>query len=241
MSSPNLIVIPARYQSSRFPGKPLALIHGKPMIQRVYEQCSQVGNCKVVIATDDKRIEKACIEFGANIFMTQKSHVSGTDRVAEVAKYSAEYRNIINVQGDEPCMHIEQIEKVINLLNSGANIATLKKKVDKGLIQEPNIVKVVTNILGKALYFSRSPIPYERNNFDEYFKHIGIYGFKRNILLEITKLKPSPMEKAESLEQLRWLENGYSIDCGITNLESPNVDQPSDISVVESYLKGIQD
>mgnify|MGYP000625072317 CR=1 FL=1 len=128
MSSPNLIVIPARYQSSRFPGKPLALIHGKPMIQRVYEQCSQVGNCKVVIATDDKRIEKACIEFGANVFMTQKSHISGTDRVAEVAKYSAEYRNIINVQGDEPCMHIEQIEKVINLLNSGANIATLKKK-----------------------------------------------------------------------------------------------------------------
>ncbi|MDB4347263.1 3-deoxy-manno-octulosonate cytidylyltransferase [Bacteroidia bacterium] len=236
-----LIVIPARYASTRFEGKPLALINDKYLIQRVYEQCTQVKNADVVIATEDKRIETAVKEFTQNIVMTSADHPSGTDRVAEVVKQLShnKYDYIINVQGDEPCVQPEQVQALLTLLKGKAQIATLKKKIDSKKAEDRNTVKVVCDVKGKALYFSRAKIPSEQTHETHYFKHVGMYGFETETLLALSILKPSMLEKSERLEQLRWLESGFSVYCAETHFESPSVDVPEDIALVEDYLNSV--
>lgn len=228
-------IIPARYQSSRFPGKPLADINGKSMIQRVWEIASSV-NCiqRVIIATDDKRIFKHSIEFGAEVMLTSADHINGTERIAEVSrKLDDDYDFILNIQGDEPFLAIEQIESLCNLISTdNFQIATLAKKIlDVDEISSPNVVKVVTAKNGKALYFSRYAIPYNRQSIENisYYKHIGMYAFKSNILQELIQLPISDLENAESLEQLRWLEAGYNIGVEYTEYESFGIDTPEDL------------
>lgn len=237
-----LIVIPARYASTRFPGKPLALINDKTLIQRVYEQCVQVNNADVVIATEDKRIETEVKKFTQNVVMTSPDHPSGTDRVAEVVKHLSQnkYKYIINVQGDEPCVRPEQVQSLLTLLKGKAQIATLKKEIDAIKSEESNTVKVVCDEIGRALYFSRARIPFEQNESTRYFKHIGMYGFEAETLMTLALLKPSMLETSERLEQLRWLESGYSIYCAETHYESPSVDVPEDIAIVEAYLNSAE-
>lgn len=237
-----LIVIPARYESTRFPGKPLALIAGISLIERVYKQCILVKDADVVIATDDDRIIKAVNAFTKNCILTKKDHASGTDRVAEVAQKLARnnYKYIINVQGDEPCVQPEQIENIVKLLKKGAEIASLKKNISTKLAQDPNAVKVVCDDQDKALYFSRAAIPYARNGKGDYFKHVGLYGFDMEVLLELAQLPMSGLEKTEGLEQLRWVQAGYTIHCGTTKFESPSVDVPEDVDVVETFLAGVR-
>jgi len=236
-----LVVIPARYGSTRFPGKPLAQILGKSLVQRVYEQCLLLNDVTVVIATDDTRIVNHCKSIDAASVMTSLEHQSGTNRVAEVAAHSAyiDCDFIINVQGDEPCILPEQIKAVIDLLKNGATIATLKKAITATVAENPNVVKVVTNNHGRSLYFSRACIPFQRNQsiVPVYFKHIGIYGFARKTLLEVAQLPMGLYENMEQLEQLRWLENGFEIACATTAFESPAVDVPEDIQKVEAFLK----
>jgi 3-deoxy-manno-octulosonate cytidylyltransferase (CMP-KDO synthetase) len=240
-----LAIIPARFASTRFPGKPLVLIQGKSMIQRVYEQvklCKKVD--KIVVATDDLRIFEAVEAFGGEVMMTKSDHVSGTDRCAEVARKYKTAQFILNVQGDEPFVQPEQIDLLIATLqaNKQTQIATLAKKIEKNdVLFNPNSVKVVFGEDKLALYFSRHPIPYLRGqeqenwlNHQNFYKHIGLYGFQRKTLLKIAKLQPSTLEKAESLEQLRWLENGYKIGVGITELETVGIDTPEDIILIEN-------
>lgn len=228
-------IIPARYQSSRFPGKPLADIKGKSMIQRVWEVANSV-NCiqRVIIATDDERIYNHSIDFGAEAMLTSPEHINGTERIAEVArKLEDEYDFILNIQGDEPFLAIEQIEGLCNIISSGNfQIATLAKKIiDADEIQSPNVVKVVTAQNGKALYFSRFAIPYNRQGLENvsYYKHIGMYAFKAAVLQELIQLPVSELENAESLEQLRWLEAGYNIGVEYTEYESFGIDTPEDL------------
>ncbi len=225
-------VIPARYESSRFPGKPLVDIRGKSMVQRVYEQASLSILDEVVVATDDDRIFQHCEEKGLNVVMTAKDHQSGTDRCAEVAKnYPAQV--VVNVQGDEPFIDPSQINDLINLFDDeSCDIGTLVKPLEQGHqdIEDPNKVKVVLAV-NRAMYFSRSAIPYKRNHDAAvpYYKHIGLYAYKSRVLSEIALLSPSKLEQIESLEQLRWLENGYVIKVKETTLETPNVDTPEDL------------
>ncbi len=232
-------IIPARYASTRFPGKPLVDISGKSMIQRVYEQAKKCGDlAEVIVATDDERIFKHVIDFGGVAVMTSPDHQSGTDRCAEVALQHRQYEVIINIQGDEPYIDPEQISKLAACFNTaGTQIATLIKKVqNEQELFNPNSPKVVVNKLLEAVYFSRSPLPHIRgkepkdwlNNFI-YFKHIGIYGYRADILQQITKLPVSSLEKAESLEQLRWIENGYRVKVAETDLETYAVDTPEDL------------
>lgn len=231
-------IIPARYASSRFPGKPLVLIDGKTMIQRVYEQSkkSKLLN-RVVVATDDERIYKHVISFGGEVVMTSPNHQSGTERCAEVAKkiIADAY---INIQGDEPYIHPEQIDEVALLLQKQeVEIATLIKQItDSEELFNVNKPKVVIGADNRALYFSRQTIPFLRDveqsnwlNHQTFYKHIGIYGYKRNVLLNLVKLPMSLLEKAEALEQLRWLENGYQIYTSTTQLESYSVDTEADL------------
>lgn len=233
-------IIPARFASTRFPGKPLVDIDGKTMIQRVYEQVKKVAMIKdVVVATDDERIKNAVESFGGKAVMTLSAHQSGTDRCNEVVeKMNGVFDVIVNIQGDEPFIHPEQIEKVCSLFSSqNVQIGTLVKKIktDEELVN-PNVVKAVIGSNNKALYFSRAVIPYLRNiSFEEwvdknaFFKHIGIYAYRTNILKEITLLPQSKLELAESLEQLRWLENGYTIHALETEYESVAIDTPEDL------------
>ena len=233
-------VIPARYDSSRFPGKPLVDIMGKSMIQRVYEQAIQVESLdKVIIATDDTRIFDHATEKKMNVIMTAKDHPSGTDRCAEVAQ-KIDCDVVVNIQGDEPFLEPNDIELLVSRFkNPDCQIATLITPVSSAEdMQNPNRVKCVTNLSGKALYFSRSPIPYEQGKTAEKgFRHIGLYAYRRSVLLEISKLKPSALEQSESLEQLRWLENGYSIYTAVTHAQSPNIDTPEDLEAVLSTLR----
>lgn len=236
---PVLGLIPARYASTRFPGKPLVDIAGKSMIQRVFEQakkCMQLDD--VVVATDDERILNHVLEFGGNAVMTSTEHQSGTDRCAEVSLQYPDYDVIINIQGDEPFIDPEQIGKVISCFDSpDTQLATLVKKI--GSEQElfnPNSPKVIINKNSEAIYFSRLPLPYIRGQEQEnwlqhftFFKHIGIYGYRADILHQATKLPVSSLEKAESLEQLRWIENGYKIKVAETDLETYAIDTPEDI------------
>lgn len=235
-----LAVIPARYASSRYPGKPLVEIAGKPMVQHVYEKClAASGIAHVIIATEDERIVQACKRFGGEAELTSSDHTSGTDRVAEVAARHREYDFVLNVQGDEPGIEPETIQAVADLLrNSDVQIASAMTKFFAGESPEnPSGVKVVTDKRGDALYFSRAPIPFYRDpGVPEkiYFRHLGAYGFRRDILLQLTKLAPSSLERAESLEQLRWLEAGYRIRCAEVQSRSSGIDTPDDL---DSFLK----
>lgn len=237
-------VIPARYESSRFPGKPLALINGKTMIQRVYEQVKKTSKITdVIIATDDKRIMENVSSFGGKAMLTSTTHLNGTSRCYEVFEKTnlqkpEYYDAVVNIQGDEPFIEPEQINQVCDLLiNKKAGIATLAKKIENVEdLFNPNTVKTVFGTTGSALYFSRSPIPflrtYEKNdwlNHANYYKHIGIYGFTKSTLQEIVLMKPSKLEVAESLEQLRWLENGIQITIDVTDFESIGIDTPEDL------------
>jgi 3-deoxy-manno-octulosonate cytidylyltransferase (CMP-KDO synthetase) len=237
-------IIPARFASSRFPGKPLVDIHGRSMILRVYDQALLSGVFReVIVATDDKRIYNHVAEAGYQAVMTSAAHRSGTDRCLEAAEIREKsqgetFKHIINIQGDEPFIHPEQIRKVAAVLSaSGAAITTLAKLIDSHEeIFNPNVVKVVFDKNMDALYFSRSPVPCLRDvdvthwaNQKAHFKHIGIYGYRTEILRTICSLPESGLEKQESLEQLRWLENGLRIKIDITELESVSVDTPEDL------------
>lgn len=244
----SLGIIPARFASTRFPGKPLVEIVGKTMIQRVYEQASQSRLGEVVVATDDQRIYDHVRALGGKVEMTSTAHLTGTDRCAEVALLPKfrECQFVVNVQGDEPFIAPAQINTALAFLveNEGLPIATLAKPIDpkSGLdIFDPNMVKVVFDKSCRALYFSRWPLPFHRNLEKEnwlaaspFFKHIGLYAFRREALLAVAKLPPSPLELAESLEQLRWLDNGFPIGVALTKLESLSIDSPADLEKVLS-------
>ncbi|MGD0210557.1 MAG: 3-deoxy-manno-octulosonate cytidylyltransferase [Desulfomonilia bacterium] len=222
-------VIPARYASSRFPGKPLVDIAGKPMIMRIYEQVVACGEIdKVLIATDDVRIRDAVEAFGAQPAMTSPECLSGTDRVAQaISGLDADY--VVNVQGDQVILDIDALAGLVRELKAGAAMATIATRALPEDTNDPNCVKVVCDLKGNALYFSRSPIPYFRNTGHvEMLKHIGIYGFSRETLLRFTILPPSSLEQAESLEQLRALENGISIRVIIAQGEFYEINTPQD-------------
>lgn len=233
-------VIPARYASTRFPGKPLVDILGKSMIQRVVEQvqkCTQLTS--VIVATDDQRIVDHVMAFGGEVIMTSPDHESGTERMGEVAQtLEADY--FINIQGDEPLIDPAQIDQVAELLQQGADIATLifpQEDIEK--VRNPNSVKVAVNEDLQGLYFSRSVIPYVREVSSEpfsYWQHIGIYGFSRKVLLDVVTLPMHPLEEAERLEQLRWLANGFPIQCGISSQPGHSVDSPEDLEAIIRLL-----
>ena len=234
-----LAVIPARYASTRFPGKPLAMIGDRTMIQRVYEQVQKAACVdRIVVATDDERIFEHVLSFGGAVMMTQPEHPSGTDRCAEVARQILAADYVLNIQGDEPFIQPEQIELLAStLLQSTSGIATLAKKItETAVLSNANIVKAVVSLRQEALYFSRHAVPYIRGaeindwlSRELHYKHIGLYGFRRDTLMEITALAPTPLEMAESLEQLRWVEHGYRIQVGITELETVGIDTPEDL------------
>jgi 3-deoxy-manno-octulosonate cytidylyltransferase (CMP-KDO synthetase) len=243
-------VIPARYASTRFPGKPLADIHGKPMIQWVYERTRQSsGVHRVVVATDDERIAAAVKAFGGEVQLTRADHPTGTDRLAEVAD-RIETDLIVNVQGDEPLIDPRMIDQAVNAVrrNPGVVMGTLKTpiaSVDEYL--NPNVVKVVTDRQGFALYFSRAPIPHPRDFSDdleanlcrlEAFKHIGLYVYRKDFLLTFPRLSPTPLEQLEKLEQLRALEHGFRIKVAATELTSQGVDTPEDLDRVRAAVAG---
>lgn len=235
-------IIPARYASTRFPGKPLVEIAGKTMIQRVYEQakkCSALA--AVVVATDDERIFNHVTNFGGLAVITADHHQSGTDRCAEVALQHPEYNIIINIQGDEPFIDPEQISTLAGCFsNADTQLATLVKRVKNAQeLFNANSPKVVINTLNEAIYFSRSALPHLRGQqpdnwieYHTYYKHIGIYGYLADVLQQITKLPVSALETAEKLEQLRWIENGYRIKVAETELETLAIDTPEDLALL---------
>lgn len=238
-------IIPARYASTRFPGKPLAMLGGKPVIQRVYEQVVSVLG-EAYVATDDERIFKAVESFGGRAVMTRSDHKSGTDRIEEAAqKLQTDADVIINVQGDEPFIQKTQLETVKHLFDDPqTQIATLGKPFESmEAVENPNSPKIVCDVNGYAMYFSRSVIPYvrgkEQSEWLQHFpflKHIGLYAYRRNVLAEITKLPQSSLELAESLEQLRWLQNGYRIKVGLTDVETVGIDTPEDLDRAEQFI-----
>lgn len=235
-------IIPARYGSTRFEGKPLALINGKMMIQRVYEQTKKADKLsEVVVATDDERIYNAVVGFGGKAVMTSTKHKSGTDRCCEVVdKIGNGFDAVINIQGDEPYINPQEINQIAELIsNKDTQLASLCKPVhDEEELKSPNAVKVVFDKNGKALYFSRFAIPYLRNQIERtFYKHIGIYAYKCDVLKKVAALPQSGLELAESLEQLRWLENGYTVRMGVTEFESFSVDVPDDIVKIEKIFK----
>ena len=240
-----MAIIPARYASTRFPGKPLAVLGGKTVIQRVYEQVNSILD-EVYVATDDKRIYDCVTGFGGRAVMTREDHKSGTDRIEEaVEKIQSSADVIINVQGDEPFIQPSQIKTLMKLFDTpDTQIGTLGKPFESiEAIENPNSPKIVTDNRGFALYFSRSVIPYIRGKersewFGEYpfLKHLGIYAYRREVLKEVTLLPQSSLEKAESLEQLRWLQNGYRIRVGLTDVETVGIDTPEDLQRAEEFL-----
>jgi 3-deoxy-manno-octulosonate cytidylyltransferase (CMP-KDO synthetase) len=236
------VIIPSRYASSRFPGKPLAMIKGKPLIQYTIEQ---VKKCKeidyIAVATDDKRIYDFVKSLRVNVFMTSKTCKSGTDRIAFVAlKFLKNCGNFINVQGDEPLIDPDLIDKLAKSLKKGNTVDYITAAFplkDNDSINNPNVVKVVFDKNMNALYFSRFAIPYNRDASKiNHYKHMGIYGYKRKFLFEFSKSKGSPLEKAESLEQLRALENGKKVKIVVSKKDSVGVDIPEDVKRVEKYL-----
>ena len=239
-------IIPARYGSTRFPGKPLVDIDGKSMVQRVYEQSSKANLLsRVVIATDDERIMNHVREFGGNVLMSSPQHVSGTDRCAEIIRKESpnEWDVAVNIQGDEPYIQPEQIDLLCRCFEStDTSIATLVKEIKSSdELFNHNNVKVILNKNNEAIYFSRSPVPYCRNYPDQewiryhtYYKHIGIYAYRTDVLLEISQLPKTKLEITESLEQLRWIENGYKIKAQITSFESIAIDTPDDLLRIKS-------
>ena len=237
-------VIPARFASTRFPGKPLIEIDGKSMIERVYGQAKKAtGLQHVVVATDDHRIADEVTRFGGQFVMTASTHQSGTDRCAEVADQLADYDVIINIQGDEPYIDPRQIELLISCFEDPAvELATLIKEIHtEEELFNVNIPKVVVNSRQEAIYFSRNTIPYIRNSEksdwlrkQRFYKHIGIYGYSKTALAAITMLEPSGLELAESLEQLRWVENGYAIQTRVTDIETIAIDTPEDLNKIKA-------
>ncbi len=240
-------IIPARFGSTRFPGKPLIDLKGKTMIQRVFEGAKQsVLLTDLIVATDDQRIFDEVVSFGGKAMLTNSNHTTGTDRCAEIVQKSNEsFDVVINIQGDEPLVDARQLDQLLSAFtNSAVKIATLASRaISIEEILNPNRIKVVVNKYQEALYFSRSSLP----NFDHskgeplltypYLRHIGLYAYRAETLLEITKLEATPLEKIESLEQLRWLYNGYSIQVIETEIETPNIDSPDDVERVLSLLK----
>lgn len=236
-------IIPSRYASTRFPAKPLVDIAGKSMIQRVYEQASKAPSlAKVVVATDDERIFEHVHAFGGHVVMTSEAHPSGTDRCFEALQHiqtssGEHYQYVINIQGDEPFIQPEQIEILAASLDGSTELATLIKKIeDETTLFNPNTPKVIFNHANEAIYFSRQTIPYLRGyepsewlTHADYYKHIGIYAYRCDILEKITTLGVAPLEKTESLEQLRWLANGFKIKVAITPYDSFGIDVPTDL------------
>ena len=244
-----IAVIPARYASTRFPGKPLAILGGKTVIERVYEQVKKVID-EVYVATDDERIRQTVEGFGGKAVITSSDHKSGTDRIEEAVEIiGTDADVVVNVQGDEPFIHESQIRTVCECFNDEATqIATLGKPFgrtpsDIDAIENPNSPKIAVSKNGYALYFSRSVIPFcrgkQRESWPEsfpYLKHIGLYAYRREVLREVTLLPQGELEKAESLEQLRWLENGYKIQVGTTDIETVGIDTPEDLAKAETIL-----
>jgi len=245
-----LAIIPARWASTRFPGKPLIDIAGKSMVRRVYEQAekSQLVQ-KVVVATDDPRILEHVRSFGGTAVPTRADHPSGTDRCAEVAASFPEADIILNIQGDEPFVQPEQIDLLAQTLldRPRFSIATLAKRIEQPeILHNPNAVKVVFSKKNGAIYFSRHPIPFVRDASPDtwlersvFYKHIGLYAFRRNALRRIARLQPTLLEQAESLEQLRWLENGLRIAVGITDMETIGVDTPVDLERLQMQFANL--
>jgi 3-deoxy-manno-octulosonate cytidylyltransferase (CMP-KDO synthetase) len=247
-------IIPARWNSTRFPGKPLHLIAGKPLLHRVWERCMRAKNLdSIIIATDDMRIAKAAFGWGAEVALTSQRHRSGTDRVAEVARKAKNFAYIINIQGDEPLVDPRLIDKLVEKLRSNRtiDIVTAAHPFENPAdVLSPSQVKVVVNLRGNALYFSRAAIPASRNDRflavissrrlesrrSLFLRHQGIYGFRLETLLKFVKWKPTPLERAESLEQLRAVENGVKIHVLVTTKGSPGVDTPRDAHALEQTL-----
>jgi 3-deoxy-manno-octulosonate cytidylyltransferase (CMP-KDO synthetase) len=240
-------VIPARYASTRFPGKPLIDIQGKSMLQRVYEQAKKSHKLQdVIIATDDERIFKHAETFGANAYITAANHPSGTDRCFEaMRKTGKDYKYVINIQGDEPFIDPSQIDLLAELCNGQTELATLMIPVDSHeILFDSGEVKITFNKDYEALYFSREVIPHVKgvdkklwHKHYQYYRHVGTYAYRSDVLKKITTLVPSELEKAESLEQLRWLENGFKIKLAITNFDSHCIDTPEDVEKVLKLMK----
>lgn len=241
-------IIPARYASTRYPGKPLIVIQGKTMIQRVYEQASQSSLLtKVVVATDDERIANHVRDFGGEAVITREAHPSGTDRCFEALQLLDEtFDYVINIQGDEPFLDPEQINELARACDGNAELLTQMIKVSsEELLHDPGEVKIVLNSREEALYFSRTVIPFLKgvdpsqwHLHHDYYRHVGLYAYRRDILESITRLQPSSLEKAESLEQLRWLQHGFKIKLVRTNFESHCIDTPQDLERVLKHLGG---
>ena len=237
---------PARYASTRFPGKPLALLNGKPVIQHVYEQAAKVLDA-VYVATDDERIYNKVLAFGGKAVMTSTEHHSGTDRIEEaLEKVGGDFDVVVNIQGDEPFIAQSQIETLCQcFVDKATQIATLGKPFECiEAAENPNSPKIVVDNRGYALYFSRSIIPFVRGTERQdwlskypFLKHLGIYAYRTNVLKEITKLPQSSLELAESLEQLRWLQNGYRIKVGLTDVETVGIDTPDDLQRAEEFIR----
>lgn len=241
-------ILPARYASTRFPKKALALLGGKPVIQRVYEQCMAADVLdEVVVATDHPEIYQAVEAFGGKVVMTRDNHSSGTDRCAEaLEKLPQQFDYVINIQGDEPFVHREQLEALSTLLQKrGADIATLMHQItEEEDLWNPAVVKPVVSQANRALYFSRQALPFLRDvpkaqwlQKHVFYRHLGLYGFKSSVLKEITQLKPAPLEELEKLEQLRWLEAGYQIYIEATPYPSLGIDTPEDLITAEKLLR----
>lgn len=239
-------IIPARYASTRFPGKPLALLGGKPVIQHVYEKVAAVLEAAYV-ATDDERIYDIVKSFGGQVVMTRTDHKSGTDRIEEaIEKIGGEWDVVVNVQGDEPFVAKNQLDTICHCFDDPTTqIATLGKPFESmEAVQNPNSPKIVVDNMGFAMYFSRSVIPYVRGKemsswltHYPFLKHLGIYAYRKDVLRQVTQLPQSSLEIAESLEQLRWLQNGFKIKVGTTDVETVGIDTPQDLERAEEFLK----
>lgn len=239
-------IIPARYASTRFPGKPLALLGGKPVIQHVYEKVAAVLEAAYV-ATDDERIYDVVKSFGGQVVMTRTDHKSGTDRIEEaIEKIGGDWDVVVNVQGDEPFVAKSQLDTICHCFDDPTTqIATLGKPFESmEAVQNPNSPKIVVDNMGFAMYFSRSVIPYVRGKEKSswlthypFLKHLGIYAYRKDVLRQVTQLPQSSLEIAESLEQLRWLQNGFKIKVGTTDVETVGIDTPQDLERAEEFLK----
>ena len=239
-------IIPARYASTRFPGKPLALLGGKPVIQHVYEKVAAVLEAAYV-ATDDERIYDVVKSFGGQVVMTRTDHKSGTDRIEEaIEEIGGEWDVVVNVQGDEPFVAKSQLDTICHCFDDPTTqIATLGKPFESmEAVQNPNSPKIVVDNMGFAMYFSRSVIPYVRGKEKSswlthypFLKHLGIYAYRKDVLRQVTQLPQSSLEIAESLEQLRWLQNGFKIKVGTTDVETVGIDTPQDLERAEEFLK----